>query len=86
MVRRVSVLLLLYRPDPFLELDQACHVWGQVVRLAARRGLLVATVLLVLVGHHLLDAYHGFGLADQRHLIDFSEDGEEEECFRIKCM
>lgn len=64
------MLLLLYWPNPLLELDQASHVWGEVVLFAARWRRLVAAVLLVLVGHHLLDAYHGFSLADQRHLGD----------------
>lgn len=64
------MLLLLYRPDALLQLDQASHVRGEVVVLAARRGRLVAAVLLVLVGHHLLDAYHGLRLTDQRHLGD----------------
>lgn len=64
----VAVFLLLRRPDPLLQLDQAGHLRGEVVLLASRRGRLVAAVLLVLVGHHLLDADHGLGLADQRHL------------------
>ncbi len=70
LVRRVSVFLLLCRPDPLLQLDQASHVRGQVVLLAARWRRLVAAVLLVLVGHHLLDAYHGLSFTDQRHLAD----------------
>lgn len=69
-VRGVSVFLLLYRPDPLLQLDQASHIRGEVVLLAAWRRWLVAAVLLVLVGHHLLDAYHGLGFTDQRHLVD----------------
>lgn len=73
----VSVFLLLRRPDPLLQLDQAGHLRGEVVLLAPRRGRLVAAVLLVLVGHHLLDADHGLGLADQRHLR-MTED--EESC------
>lgn len=62
--------LLLYRPDPFLQLDQASHIRGDVVLLTARWRRLVTAVLLILVGHHLLDAYHGFSLADQRDLVD----------------
>lgn len=69
-VRGVSVLLLLYRSNPLLQLDQASHVRGKVVLLAARWRRLVAAVLLVLVVHHLLDAYHGFGLTYKRHLMD----------------
>lgn len=67
-VRGVSVFPLLQRPDALLQLHQASHVRGAVVLLAARRGRLVAAVLLVLVGHHLLDAYHGLSFTDQRHL------------------
>lgn len=73
----VAVFLLLHRPDPFLQLDQAGHLRGEVVLLASRRGRLVAAVLLVLVGHHLLDADHGLGLADQRHLRMAVEVGGE---------
>lgn len=72
------MFLLLYRPDPFLQLDQASHVWREVVLLAARWRLLVAAVLLVLVGHHLLDAYHGLGFTDQRHLMDVTIVEEKE--------
>lgn len=68
-VRGVSVLFLLHRPDPFLKLDQASDIWGDVVLLAARWRRLVTAVLLILVGHHLLDAYHWLSLADQRHLV-----------------
>lgn len=67
-VRSVAVFLFLHRPDPLLQLDQTGHLRGQVVLFASRRRRLVAAVLLVLVGHHLLDADHGLGLADQRHL------------------
>lgn len=69
-MRGVSVLLLLNWPDPLLELDQASHVWGEVVLFAAWRRRLVAAVLLILIGHHLLDTYHGFGLTYQGHLAD----------------
>lgn len=64
------MLLLLDRPDPLLQLDQASHVRGEVVVLAAGWRWLVAAVLLVLVGHHLLDAYHGLSFTDQRHLVE----------------
>lgn len=67
-VGSVAVFLLLHRPDPLLQLDQTGHLRGDVVLLASWRGRLVAAVLLVLVGHHLLDADHRLGLADQRHL------------------
>ncbi|TNN81516.1 hypothetical protein EYF80_008288 [Liparis tanakae] len=64
----VSVfLLLLLRPDAFLQPHQAGHIWGAVV-LPAARWRLVAAILLVLVGHHLLDADHGLSFTDQRHL------------------
>lgn len=66
-MRGMSMFLLLRRPNALLELDQASHVRRE---LAARRRRLVAAVLLVLVGHHLLDAYHGLRLADQRHLVE----------------
>lgn len=69
-VRGVHMLLLLSWPDPLLKLNQACHVWGEVVLLAAWWRRLVAAVLLILVGHHLLDAYHGFSLTDQRQLVE----------------
>lgn len=62
------MLLLLHRPDALLQLDQTSHVWGEMVVLAARRGRLIAAVLLVLIGHHLLDADHGLSFTDQRHL------------------
>lgn len=75
----VSVFPLLYRPDPLLQLDQASHVRGEVVLLAAWWGRRVAAVLLALVGHHLLDAYHGLSFTDQRHLVDNMVMEEEEE-------
>lgn len=68
-VRRVSVFLLLDWSNALLQLDQAGHVRGKVVVLAARWRRLVAAVLLVLVAHHLLDANHGLCLTDQRYLI-----------------
>lgn len=68
-VGRVSMLLLLSGPDAFLKLDQASHVRGEVVMLAARRWWLVAAILLVLVGHHLLDADHGLRFTDERYLL-----------------
>lgn len=67
-VGSVAVFLLLHRPDALLQLDQTGHLRREVVLLASRRRWLVAAVLLVLVGHHLLDADHRLGLADQRHL------------------
>lgn len=69
-VRRVSVLLPLVWPEAFLQLHQAGHVRGEVALPAACWRRLVAAILLILVGHHLLDAYHGLGLTDQRHLVD----------------
>lgn len=74
------MLLLLHRPDALLQLDQASHVWGEVVVLAARRGRLVAAVLLVLIGHHLLDADHGLSLTDQGHLTEEVAIQETESC------
>lgn len=65
----VAVLLLLSRPDAFLQLDETGHVRGEVVVLAARRWWLVAAILLVLVGHHLLDADHGLGFTDEWYLV-----------------
>ena len=65
----VGVFPLLSWPDPLLQLDQSGHIRGRVVLPDPRRRGLVAAVLLVLVGHHLLDADHGLGLADQRHLV-----------------
>lgn len=73
----VAVFLLFRWPDPLLQLDQAGHLRREVVLLASRRGRLVAAVFLVLVGHHLLDADHGLGLADQRHLRMAEEVGGE---------
>lgn len=72
-VGRVAVFLLLCRLDPLLQLDEARHLRREVVLLAARGRRLVAAVLLVLIGHHLLDAYHGLGFADQRCLMDQGE-------------
>lgn len=65
----VGVLLLLGGLDAFLQLDQAGHVRGEVVVLAAWRWRLVAAILLVLVGHHLLDADHWLGFTDERYLV-----------------
>lgn len=76
-VRGMTMFLLLYRPDPFLQLDQASHVRGEVIVLAAWRRRLIAAVLLVLVGHHLLNAYHGLSFTDQRHLVDTTIREEE---------
>ena len=67
-VRRVGVFLLLQRPEALLQLHEASHLLVVVVLPAARGRGLEASVLLVLVGHHLLDAYHGLSLTDQRHL------------------
>lgn len=67
-VGRVAVLLLLSRPDAFLQLDQTGHVRGEVVVLGARRWWLVAAILLVLIGHHLLDADHWLGFTDKGYL------------------
>lgn len=73
----VAVFLLFHWPDPLLQLDQAGHLRREVVLLASRWGRLVAAIFLVLVGHHLLDADHGLGLADQRHLWMVEEVGGE---------
>lgn len=77
------MLLLLHRPDALLQLDQASHVRGEMVVLAARRGRLVAAVLLVLIGHHLLDADHGLSFTDQRHLNGGSGHSGDREPLRI---
>lgn len=71
--------MFLFRSNAFLQLHETSHVWGQVALFAARRRRLIAAVLLVLVGHHLLDAYHGFGLTDEWNL----EEEEEEEQRRL---
>lgn len=69
--------MFLFRSNAFLQLHETSHVWGQVALFAARRRRLIAAVLLVLVGHHLLDAYHGFGLTDEWNLEEEEEEGEQ---------
>lgn len=66
MTRRQMRRLLL-RPDALLQLPETGHVWREAVgfpRGAWRRWL----EAVLLVGHHLLDADHGFGLTDKRNL------------------
>lgn len=70
--------MFLFRSNAFLQLHETSHVWGQVALFAARRRRLIAAVLLVLVGHHLLDAYHGFGLTDEWNLVEEEEEEEEQ--------
>lgn len=58
---------LLLRPDALLQLPETGHVGREVIGFPRGAGWRKLEAVL-LVGHHLLDADHGFGLTDERNL------------------
>lgn len=62
-----GLLTLPLWPDPFFQLYEASHIWGETVRLPGPRWRRLEAAV-ALIGRHPLKAYHGLGFTDQRNL------------------